>query len=102
MDFAKLESLYPKVEDPTQAIWYIHAGVVIEVSSHPEYIDGLWNYMIKDVSDEKTQLDLARRIRETFLKTCVLAGFPRVSLSKSMRSEIEWDADERIKRASTA
>lgn len=85
MDFAKLEGLFPEVQDSTKAIWYIYAGVVLEVTSHPEYIDGLWKHVIKNESDEKTQLILARRLRETFLKTCVLAGFPRVSAIKMVK-----------------
>jgi len=83
IDFKKL--LTPIVSDddgdisiPENSVWLVYAAVIIETVSSAKHITELWKYISNEVSDEKKQLTIARRLREGLLKTSPLAGFPKV------------------------
>lgn len=59
--------------------WYVYVAVVLESAGIYEHTDDLWKYVIAEVPDQDSRVKIARRIREAYLKTSVLVGFPRVS-----------------------
>lgn len=66
-----------RVDDPC-ALWYVLTAAAL-LAFHKEALIGeLWRYLSAQCSCEKTQLALARRLREACLKSSVLVGFPRV------------------------
>ena len=76
LDFGRLQDLFTYTKEP-QEIWYISVAVVLEVNGHDEKVEALWRYITHKHQEDASLLNMARRLREAFLKTCALAGFPK-------------------------
>lgn len=79
LDFASIASKFPlhqRVDSP----WPILAAAVISATSQWDesaYLAQLWDYIIIQHPPELTQVIIARRLREGFLKIAPLIGFAR-------------------------
>jgi len=86
LDFNALSRTIPDGNPAaSQSFWYIVTTTAL-LAFHCEVgIGGLWRYMSERLArcDISEQLTVARRIRETCLKSSVLVGFPRVGFPLS-------------------
>ena len=87
VDFSVLPCLMPGEEGSTtgDSLWYVVVAAALLAFHHEPGVGQLWRYISGLYGEragsktEQEQATIARRIRESCLKSSVLVGFPRVS-----------------------
>ncbi|KAM3540040.1 hypothetical protein ARSEF1564_007066 [Beauveria bassiana] len=77
--------------------WFVYAGIVLQANDQMDIIAELWNAVKDKTPSPNAQVIKARKLREAFLKTSVLVGFPKTSpeveeqldKDKSLRQQLQ-------------
>lgn len=84
LDFTRISSLIESDSGvvSSSSIWYVVATAALLGFNKQSMIEQLWKYISDQCGrDESRLLAVARRVRESCLKSSVLVGFPHVSSS---------------------
>ncbi|KAF1734781.1 hypothetical protein CRV24_006329 [Beauveria bassiana] len=75
--------------------WFVYAGIVLQANDQVDIIAELWNAVKDNTPSLNAQVIKARKLREAFLKSSVLVGFPKgINACTALRNALKETSPE--------